>query len=199
MHSAPTHPPRPLLLLTGRWRPGAGIFLSFSFPSVSRECPRRSGPHRGSGSQSKTEGAEGVVPAAPGSSSRSPGFALSVPGQCVPARPVLPARWPSSMDSCSKLNAVEEETTCQSSQMSQRLRERGTGRPVAVGPAPDQRPLHAPAPSAPCTQGVPCPIHPSPLALGLPPGPLRALLFLEALVTPTPASAPKAFLRQPGA
>lgn len=53
---------------------------------------------------------------------------------------------------------------CQSSQMSQRLRERGTGRPVAIGPAPDQRPLHAPAPSAPWHSRGPLP-HP-PIAPG---------------------------------
>lgn len=49
---------------------------------------------------------------------------------------------------------------------------------MAICPAPDQRSPHA-ASSAVWHSGPPCPIHPSRLALGLPPGPLRALPLLD--------------------
>lgn len=88
-HSAPTRQPWPLLLLTGRLRPGAGISLPYFFPSVFKESPRRPGPHRGSGSQSKTEGEEGVVPAAPGEFLSKPWVCTEYPWSMRPclARP----------------------------------------------------------------------------------------------------------------
>lgn len=155
-HPSTVAPPAAHGEIKARCRGIPSLLFSFCLQGM----PKEAGPHRGSGGQSKTEGEEGVVPAAPGESSQSPGFALSVPSPCIPARHVLPARWLSSMVSYSKLNPVDKETTCQSSQMSQRLRESGTGRPVTMCPAPNQRLLQAAASSAPWHSGGPLPQPP---------------------------------------
>lgn len=89
----------------------------YSFPSLlhsrlQTECPEEVIATQRVWKWEQVEGNERVVPAAPGRASRSPGCALSVPGQHVPGQPVLPARWPRSMDSCSKLSPVNKETLC---------------------------------------------------------------------------------------
>lgn len=67
----------------------------------------------------------------------------TLPEALVPGQPVLPARWPSSIDSCSgignsKLSPVDKETHLVISDDTQ-----STGRLVTICPAPDQRALQA--------------------------------------------------------
>lgn len=95
----------------GRGRHSA-ILLSLPLPfSLQTEHPEEvRGTQRVWKPEQDAARGGGVVPAAPNSPPRSPGHALSAPGQHVPVRPVLPARWPSCMDSCSKLSPVNRET-----------------------------------------------------------------------------------------
>lgn len=117
----------------------------------------------------------------------------------VPGQPALPARWPSSIDSCSgignsKLSPVDKETHLVISDDAVSAEKDKRRAKQAVCPAPDERAPHAV--SSPLWYSA-SPLHPSPIPSGLPPGPLQTLPSLESQVTSN-ASASKNFLIQPG-